>query len=272
MANWPVGTQLYVFMQTYGKEGKTVEDNLDEIFGQIAAAGLAGLEPFMGLIDTPEKIDAVGQLLEKHGLRFSSCYSGGAFHTEEDAQQSLENIVKGAEVIRQIGVPAINCNPSPIGRDKTDEELALQCSYLDQVGAELKKLGMDFYIHNHDPELRNDAKEFRANFLQTDPACVNLCVDTHWVYRGGFDPLSLMKECPDRVKSLHIRNSVDGVWSETFGPGDIDYLPIRDFLEEIGYEGWLLIELAIEAKTVLTRPLAESLKISRESVRELFGC
>jgi inosose dehydratase len=271
MANWPVGTQLYVYMQTYGKLGKTVEDNLDEIFGQIAAAGLAGLEGFMGLVDGPEKIRKTSPLLEKHSLRLSSCYSGGAFHTRDDAEASLKTIVKNAQVAKAIGLPAINCNPSPIGRDKTDDELALQCAYLDKVGRELKGLGMEFHVHNHDPEIRNNAKEFRANFLRTNPEYVGLCVDTHWVYRGGMDPLALMKECPDRIKSLHIRNSVGGAWSQALGDGDVDYRPIKDFLEESGYRGWLLIELAIEQKTQITRPLAENLRLSREYVRKVFG-
>ena len=271
MADWLVGTQLYVFMQTCGREGKVLEDNVDEIFGQIAGAGLDGLEPFLGLMDTAEKADALKPLLEKHQLTFSSCYAGGSFHTKEDAEEAIATIISGAEFAKRLGVPAINTNPSPIGRDKTDEELATQCSYLDRLGKELKELGMELYIHNHDPEIRNNAKEFRANFLQTNPEYVSLCVDTHWVYRGGMDPLSLMKECPDRIKSLHIRNSVDGTWSESFGDGDLDYGAIKDFLVEIGYQGWLLIELAIEEKTVLTRPLAENLKLSREYVKQVFG-
>lgn len=270
MANWPVGTQVYVFMQTYGKEGKKLEDNLDATLGQIASAGYSGFEAFLGLMDTPEKARILEPLLKKHRLQMPSCYAGGSFLTVEEGEKSLSAILKGAEAAASLGVSAINTNPSPIGRDKTDAELRFQCRYLNKVGAELKKLGLQFQIHNHDPEIRNNAKEFRASFQWTDPELVGLCVDTHWIYRGGKDPLTLMRECATRIHSLHIRNSVGGVWSEKLGDGDVDYRAIHRFLEEIGYKGWLLVELAIEAKTVFTRPLAENLKLSREYVREVF--
>ncbi|MBI2191816.1 MAG: TIM barrel protein [Planctomycetes bacterium] len=270
MANWPVGTQLYVFMQTYGKEGRKLEDNVDDTLGQIARAGYSGFEAFLGLLDTREKAAALRPLLEKHRLRMPSCYAGGSFLTLGDAEKSISTILRGAEIAAGLGVSAINNNPSPIGRDKTDGEIRVQCANLNRLGAELKKLGMKLHVHNHDPEIRNGAKEFRASFQQTDPDLVGLCVDTHWIYRGGMDPLALMKECGPRIQSLHIRNSVDGVWTEKLGDGDVDYRPIQNFLGETGYRGWLLVELAIEPKTVFTRPLAENMKLSREYVRGVF--
>ena len=43
---------------------------------------------------------------------------------------------------------------------------------------------------------------------------MNLCFDVCWAYRGGIDPLALIREYPARIRSLHLRNSVDGVLSE----------------------------------------------------------
>jgi len=68
-----------------------------------------------------------------------------------------------------------------------------------------------------------------------------------------------------------LRNSKDGVWTEAFGEGDIDHSAMSQLLREIGFSGWLIVELAYEEKTVITRTLEENASISREYVREVFG-
>lgn len=130
---------------------------------------------------------------------------------------------------------------------------------------------MSLQIHNHTPAIINNARELRANCENTDPSLVGLCLDTHWVMRGGVDPLSLIEEYPDRIKSLHLRNSKDGVWTEAFGEGDIDHSEMSKLLRDIGFSGWLIVELAYEEKTVITRTLPQNFLLSREYVREVFG-
>ena len=48
---------------------------------------------------------------------------------------------------------------------------------------------------------------------------MKLCLDTHWIYRGAGNSnvalFDILKLYGDRVVSLHLRQSVGGVWSET---------------------------------------------------------
>jgi len=55
------------------------------------------------------------------------------------------------------------------------------------------------------------------------------------------------------------------------GEGDMDYVAIGKALRDIGFSGDAVIELAHEADFKLTRPLRESLKISREFVLKTLG-
>ena len=48
---------------------------------------------------------------------------------------------------------------------------------------------------------------------------------------------------------LHIRQSVNGVWSETFGAGDIDYQRFANELKTMNMRPHLVIEQCIETKT-----------------------
>jgi sugar phosphate isomerase/epimerase len=100
---------------------------------------------------------------------------------------------------------------------------------------------------------------------------VNLCLDVCWAYRGGMDPLALIREYPARIRSLHLRNSIGGVLSEVLGEGDIDHVALVRLLEEIGYEDWLLVGLEYEQDTEVTRAVRENLRLSVDYVGEVFG-
>ena len=71
---------------------------------------------------------------------------------------------------------------------------------------------------------------------------------------------------------LHIRDqNADGTWSEAVGEGDMDYAAIGKALHAVSFSGEAIIELAHEGNFTPTRPLRESLKMSRAYVRQTLG-
>ena len=71
---------------------------------------------------------------------------------------------------------------------------------------------------------------------------------------------------------LHLRDQkADGRWSEAMGEGNTDYRVIGKALHEVSFRGDAVIELAHEWNFKPTRPLRESLKMSREFVRKVLG-
>jgi sugar phosphate isomerase/epimerase len=75
-----------------------------------------------------------------------------------------------------------------------------------------------------------------------------------------------------RIVFLHLRDQkADGKWSEALGEGSMDYVAIAHELHRINFHGDAVIELAHEPGFQLTRPLRESLKMSREFVRRTLG-
>lgn len=261
-----VATQMYVWGQVYGQQ-----DYFEDALKKISQAGYDGIESDLSLASTEKKAAELRRLVEKNSLKLASLYYGGVYHEKDKAEQTVRETAKLAKFAKDIGCPAINVNPASKGEQKTDEELEIQAKYLEKMGKTLKDMEMEFYCHNHTPEIKSNARELRSICDLTDKRFVNLCLDIHWVLRGGVDPLELMKEYPDRLKSLHLRNSSDGVWMEYFGDGDIDYVAVKELLEDADYEGWLIVELAYEQDTKITRDLAENSRISREYVRKIFG-
>jgi inosose dehydratase len=262
-----VSTQLYVWSQM--NDNKSFADILSEI----SSAGYDGAEASLSDVADKDKVAEADKLFDKYCLKPSSLYSGGTFHEANSATATVSDILKMSEFAVELGAPSITVNPGSKagGAEKTDDELKVQAEYLNKLGEGLKYKELSLVLHNHTPEIVSNAREFRSYCDLTDPEFVNVCIDTHWVYRGGVDPFELTEEYGSRIKAMHIRNSKDGVWMEDFGDGDIDYAAYRDLLEKIDYDGWVTVELAYEGQTKITRTLVENIKRSREYVRQIFG-
>ena len=71
-----IGAQLYIYQQRSNLEfGQPFEEALDAIFEQVSAAGYAGIEMPLALCGTPEGVQRIGELLNRHGLQLPSVYA-----------------------------------------------------------------------------------------------------------------------------------------------------------------------------------------------------
>lgn len=265
-----VGTQLYGWGQYYERDGKNLYDHLDEALSAIRDCGYDYAE---GSVDagTPENNAKFAGRLHSKGLKPVSLYTGGRLHETGTADQTVAKLLAAATICRQSGFSIINCNPDPIGRDKTDDELKTQAAALNRLGAGLKEIGLRLGIHHHTPEMRNGAREFHSNFRLTPPGVVGFCYDVHWVYRGGVQPMDCLKEYGERVVSWHLRQSREQIWWEDLAPGDIDYLAVAKFSQANRLAPFYTVELAIENGTKITRSVVENHRRSREYVKQTFG-
>lgn len=271
-----VACNQYSWAVFYGREGKDFGASLDGALAEVAASGLDGFEPGVGGLEQVEKI---APLLKKHGLEMRSLYVNSTLHEADQVDKSIEQVLAAAAKAKAVGTRIIVTNPSPIRwggpENKSDEQLKTQAAALDTLGGKLRRMGLTLAYHNHDIELRHAAREFHHMLVGTDPKNVTLCLDAHWVYRGAgnsqvalFDILELYGR---RITELHLRQSRDGVWTEVFGPGDIDYRALADTLLKIGVKPLLVLEQAVEAGSPNTLKAAEAFKQSTRYTRRLFA-
>ena len=272
-----VSCNSYTWQTYYAREERDFNSSLDAGLGKVAQSGLNGYEP---AILTPADIDRHAPLLKKHGLEMRSLYVNSTLHTPEGVDSSISNILAIAERARvAAGTRIIVTNPSPIRwggpENKDDAQLRRQADAMDRLGAQLKAMGMTLAYHHHDIELRGAAREFHHMMVGTGPGNVHLCLDAHWVYRGAgnssvalFDILRLYGP---RIAELHLRQSVNHVWSETFGEGDLDYRALAAHLQSIRVQPHLVLEQAPEKGTPRTMTPVEAHRRSRECVDSVFS-
>ena len=268
---------VYPWTVFYQREGRDFNKDLDKGLAEVAASGVDGFEP---IINAPQDVDKIGPLLKKHSLQMRSLYVNSTLHERDQAGKSIEEVFAIAEKAKAVlGTQIIVTNPSPIRwggpENKNDAQLKVQAEALEAIGRKLKGINLTLAYHNHDIELRNAAREFHHMMVGTTPTCVTLCLDAHWIYRGAgnsqvalFDVLKLYGS---RVTELHLRQSKDNIWTETFGDGDIDYPALAKYLLDIGVRPHLVLEQAVEAGSPKTMDVVDAFRKSSQYARQIFA-
>jgi inosose dehydratase len=266
----------YPWTVFYARDKRDFNQELDKGLGEVAVSGFDGYEPGT---NNPQELDRLGPLLKKHGLEIRSLYVNSELHERDKAQDSIESVLAIARKSKELGTKIIVTNPSPIRwggpENKDDAQLRVQSAAIEKLGHELKAMGLTLAYHNHDIELRNAAREFHHMMAGTDPAYVTLCLDAHWIYRGAGNSVvalfDILKLYGSRINELHLRQSKNNIWTETFDEGDIDYPALAKHLLDIGIRPHIVMEQAVETGTPKTMSTIEAFQKSSQYAREIFA-
>lgn len=81
-----------------------------------------------------------------------------------------------------------------------------------QWAAELQKRGMKFAFHNHNYEFRKYGEKtgYETLLADTDPKLVAFEMDCYWVVQAGGDPVKMLREYPERIRMLHLKDRKPG--------------------------------------------------------------
>jgi len=270
-----IACQQYTWITYFKREGKEWGKNMDESMKSVIESGLTGFEPSFSALTAVEKLKPY---LTKYKVWTQSLYVNATLHEEQEVSSSIEQAIDIAKAAKKLGVRIVVSNPSPIRwggpENKTDKQLQIQAKALDELGKKLREMRMVLAYHNHDAEMREGAREFHHMMNGTDPANVKLCLDAHWIYRGAgnsevalFDIVNLYA---DRVVELHLRQSHDGIWSEVFESGDIDYTRLAEELRKRKLNPHIVIEQAVEEGTPHTMNAIEAHRKSLAYTAEIF--
>jgi inosose dehydratase len=262
------GSNIYGWTQYADREKRPL--SIPDVISSLRDCGYDYLESWMNL-EPPDENAKFAEQLRSKGLRPVTLYTGARLHEAGPARQAVDKILKAAKVCLDAGFKLISCNPDPIGREKTDDELKTQSAALDDLGQGLTSLGVKIGLHHHLPEMTNRAREFHYNFQHTQKRYVGFCYDVHWVWKGGVPPADALKEYGDRVVSWHLRQSRAGIWWEELDSGDVDYEFVAKVAKDRKLPRNFTVELALEEGTKVTRSAAENHRRSLVYARKVFG-
>lgn len=259
-----VGAHPWVYAATQPQHDIT--PILDAIFADMKYAGMDGIELMHTALLPDDAVGRIGDLAQKHGLPVLGTSFGGAMWDRRQHAAILEDAEKVITRLAALGGTTFGTSVGSAGHLKTEEELDAQADLLKKIIAIAEPKGVVLNLHNHKYEVENDLHDLRGTLLRIPD--VKLGPDLDWLVQAGVDPVKFLLQFGDRIVFLHLRDQKqDKTWVEAMGEGDMDYAAVRDALTQINFRGHAVIELAHPRDLKLTRPLRESLKISREFVR-----
>lgn len=172
-----------------------------------------------------------------------------------------------------------------------------RCEFFNEVGRMCRERGMRYYYHNHYMEFQRIGGKSIYDIIMenTDPSLVFAELDTYWVYRGGYDPVELIRKYRDRIVLLHQKdfpedapqkmNMYDGIVDETKA---VTWEVFRDTKDERCFTeigtGVLPIQQIIDAaqdapnleyivleQDFTSLPEMESIQVSMDAFRKFKG-
>jgi inosose dehydratase len=122
------------------------------------------------------------------------------------------------------------------------------------------KYGMRCVFHHHCAGYVETPQELQQLLQRTDPSLLGLCFDTgHYAFGGG-DPLEGLQKWKNRIWHVHFKDYSEvvgaqgrekewdyfeavknGVFCE-LGKGSVDFSGAKKILENMQYEGWIVVE------------------------------
>jgi len=261
----PVGGHVWVYASNM--PDYDVTPVLDQIFSDMKYAGLDGVELMEQPLRKKESVETIDGLIIQHRIPLIGCSYGADMwdaskHNEilEDVEMIMKNLslLKARTFGTSVGHPS--------GRIKTEKELDAQASLLRKLIVLAEKSNIELNLHNHTYEVENNLFDISGT-LKRIPG-IKLGPDLNWLLRANVDPIDFLKRFRNNIVFLHLRDQLkNGKWPESVGEGDVDFREIGNILRNIGFKGYAIIELAHETGFKPTRPLRESLRMSREFLR-----
>ena len=132
------------------------------------------------------------------------------------------------------------------------------CKMANVAAKKLSEEGIKLYYHNHHIEFRKFEGKTMLDIIRENADLLGFELDVHWVHRGGYDPVQMIKDYAGKVDLVHLKDyRIGAIADEAFAAlGKRDFRGFMDGFRnvvqfaEVG-EGTLnmpaIIETSLEA-------------------------
>ena len=246
------------------------ENTFQQCISEMRLAGFTGCE--IGH-KYPSDVKELKEALDLRGMTVASKWFSSFLGTKP-FEETFEEFKKEIEYLCYAGATAINISEQSysiqgnqdlaIFENKarfTDAEFAQMCDGLNKLAEYAKSNGIRACFHHHMGTCVQTLEETERMLNNTSDDLL-LCYDTgHWTFSEA-DPMAILNAFPNRIGHVHLKNmrkplrdqAIKESWSFLKSvrngcftvPGDpegcVDFPAVLKKLDEIGYEGWIMVE------------------------------
>jgi sugar phosphate isomerase/epimerase len=221
-----------------------------------------------------EQVTELGDRLQQVGIEPVSIHApfGGPFDLSDQSfyyrNAAIGAVLACASALRDLGGTRVVVHTTDVPRDgqNVDERLTRCARSLRVLARSCAHMDMTLVVETPLPHLIGGHPDEFAYLLRHLDRRVGVCIDTsHATLGHHWD--RMMELVGDRVVHVHA-NDHRGHGDDHLVPGDgiIDWARVRKTLEEVHYEGWIVLELTCPADS-----LASYMRGALERAGRLFG-
>jgi len=246
--------RLASYTAPWGAEG------LIHAIADISRAGFEGIECPAGVVQRYEdRLHVFEEILESERLRLVGLLQALHLIGKEKADEQVERAVNCARFLGAAGHGRLTvCHSEAPGRDVTDDEFVTAGAILTEIGLRCRDFGVDLCFMPRARFLGGSDREVKRILAMTAPETVSLTLDTAELTLAGMDPAKIMKTYVARVKGVRFRD-VSGAKrragmtgtapgsAPTFGRGAVKFEAVSKVLLDVGYDGWVTLDVSGES-------------------------
>lgn len=268
--NITVGAHPWIYAAKLKDYDYDISPALDKIFQGIKYAGFDGIELMHHPLRNHNTTLIISELKDRYGLPVIGTSYEADMWDKSKHQEILDDTENIIDNLAEVGGRTFGTSVGRAPERKTEKQLDDQADLLKKIIEIGVKNGVILNLHNHTYEVEDGLHDLKGT-LKRIPE-IKLGPDLNWLKRGGVDPEEFLKTYKEHIVFMHLRDELkNGKWSESLGEGDVKFKAIGRTLNKIDFSGDLVVELAHEEDFVITRPIRESLKMSREYVKKTMG-
>jgi inosose dehydratase len=276
------------------------ETPYEQILSEIAQAGYEGIP--VGPRGGRTAAETLA-LLDQYGLKPAPGYLGASFWVKEEEPKILERARLLADFSREAGMTELYVAAQGFGAyttrtgktrndvaghvspedAMTDAEYKQFAKTLNQVGEITLEQGVRSCFHNHVGSTIETREEIDHLFSMIERDLVFQGPDIGHLAWAGTDPVEFCRDYAESIKSVHVKDinrdvlregvesewdygtfSARGIFAE-LGEGMVDFPAMFEILDQVGYEGWIIVETDVTQKPTAL----ESATISRDYLKSI---
>jgi inosose dehydratase len=263
------------------------EKDWELAFREAREVGYRWMESFNHyFVDYYEKPEELRRKLDAIGVGLVTISNGGRMETRfEDPTRHdkiYEDHLRLVRFIKQFGCKHLKIN---MGRRRpegtTGADLKHMAASANELGRRITEEGLKFAVHAHMWNQLENRREIDFIMQNTDPKHVWFVLDTGHITLAGIDPVALARTLGHRIVEFHLKDvkaehrggaksrldRPDMMKDPPFlplGADGVDFPGLKAHLDQIGWQGWLTVELDSSP----FRPPKESARISKEYIEK----
>jgi inosose dehydratase len=237
----------------FGYAALTWGGNDAQAIDDIAAVGFGGIQLRASAIEKwGDRPEVLRELLAARDLTLVALSSGNLRLDPALEADELAHHLANARFVRDVGGLYLQVlDERPKGREPTTDDYRRMGRLLTELGRRTADLGIPLGYHNHMGALGEAPHEVAQVLDAADPDFVKLELDTAHYQQAGGDPAEAVSTYGDRLLFLHIKDlesPVPGKAPDSYrfvelGRGKVDFPKVFSALEQVGFQGWGIVEL-----------------------------